>query len=329
MKYVGKRVWITFGLLVVLLIFARVFQFHVSTNMFESLGSTISEKEEKETYSIHNGDLILVNKDYPLVYSDFHLVEMKSKPSDDYFVSGSMKLSENTLNALNTMMEAYRQETKDGTTLIKSGFRTKAMQRNIYDRKVKEMGKETAERLVAYPGVSEHQTGLAIDFGILFSSGLEGSFSKSTNSEWMQNNANKFGFVQRYQASKEDITGIRNELWHYRYVGYPHAAIMEAYDMCLEEYITFLKAYTSDNKFDYISSNGLEYSIYYINDATFYNDQDNLISNELVDVSGNNIDGFIITETLSQQSNELKGRERCRMLRLKIKGKACNNGVSR
>ena len=40
---------------------------------------------------------------------------------------------------------------------------------------------------------------------------------------------------------KESITGIDYEPWHYRYVGKEHAQRMNELNMCLEEYVAFLK----------------------------------------------------------------------------------------
>ena len=48
--------------------------------------------------------------------------------------------------------------------------------------------------------------------------------------------APEFGFVLRYPAGKEHITGIGHEPWHFRYVGRPHAGEMALCGLTLEEY---------------------------------------------------------------------------------------------
>lgn len=53
--------------------------------------------------------------------------------------------------------------------------------------------------------------------------------------------AAEYGFVERYPKGKESITGIDYEPWHYRYVGKEHAQRMNELNMCLEEYVAFLK----------------------------------------------------------------------------------------
>lgn len=56
-----------------------------------------------------------------------------------------------------------------------------------------------------------------------------------------------YGFIQRYQKDKENITLIAEEPWHFRFVGYPHSQIMYDKNLSLEEYILFLKRYLKDN----------------------------------------------------------------------------------
>jgi hypothetical protein len=100
-------------------------------------------------------------------------------------------------------------------------------------------GEDYAKKYVASPGYSEHHTGLAVDVGIFYPDGSQGSFSESQNAVWMRNNCQHFGFVRRYAEDKTAITGISNEAWHFRYVGMPHAFYMTAHNLCLEEYIDF------------------------------------------------------------------------------------------
>ena len=61
--------------------------------------------------------------------------------------------------------------------------------------------------------------------------------------EWLKKNAEKYGFVLRYPKDKEDITKIAYESWHWRYVGAENAKKMNELNMCLEEYIQYLKTH--------------------------------------------------------------------------------------
>lgn len=124
-----------------------------------------------------------------------------------------------------------------------SGWRSRSEQQQIWDSSLAEKGDAFTRQYVALPGCSEHQTGLAIDLGkkapeIDFicpdfpEEGICGAFRRA---------APRYGFIQRYQAGKEEYTGIAAEPWHFRYVGVPHALLMTQYGLCLEEYLLFLR----------------------------------------------------------------------------------------
>ena len=126
-----------------------------------------------------------------------------------------------------------------------SGWRSQAEQQAIWDSALAERGRAFTETYVARPGCSEHQTGLAIDLGenrpevdllcpAFPDSGLCGA---------LRRRAAEFGFVLRYPAGKEAVTGIGHEPWHFRYVGQPHAKLMEGRGLVLEEYLDWLRSF--------------------------------------------------------------------------------------
>ena len=88
---------------------------------------------------------------------------------------------------------------------------------------------------VAAPGTSEHQTGTALDIANI-NTGLTIHFDETKESIWLQNNAYKYGFIQRYPKGKEHITGYPYESWHYRYVGIKIAKVIFEQNLTLEEY---------------------------------------------------------------------------------------------
>lgn len=97
---------------------------------------------------------------------------------------------------------------------------------------MKQDGQEAADRYSARPGFSEHQTGLTMDF-----SPIEESFATSAASAWLTENAYKYGWVLRYPAPKESVTGYMYEPWHWRYVGVTVATDMRSKGIStLEEY---------------------------------------------------------------------------------------------
>ena len=46
----------------------------------------------------------------------------------------------------------------------------------------------------------------------------------------------KYGFVYRFLKSKEEITGVKHEAWHFRYVGKEAAKVMDTEELSFEEY---------------------------------------------------------------------------------------------
>ena len=119
-----------------------------------------------------------------------------------------------------------------------SGYRPRSEQQAIWDDSLAEHGQKFTETYVARPGCSEHQTGLAIDLAenrpdIDF---LCPQFPDEGVCRLFRLAAPEFGFVLRYPAGKEHITGIGHEPWHFRYVGRPHAGEMPLYGLPLEEY---------------------------------------------------------------------------------------------
>ena len=95
-----------------------------------------------------------------------------------------------------------------------SGYRSYRTQKEIYDDYVSKHGKEAADKAVARPGYSEHQTGYALDLNE-----EQESFADTTAGKWLNTNCAKYGFIIRYPKGKEAITGRTYQPWHVRYVG--------------------------------------------------------------------------------------------------------------
>ena len=66
-------------------------------------------------------------------------------------------------------------------------------------------------------------------------------FENTKEFAWLVENAEDYGFILRYKKEKRDITKVNYEPWHWRYVGVEHAKEINKLDMCLEEYIEYLK----------------------------------------------------------------------------------------
>lgn len=115
------------------------------------------------------------------------------------------------------------------------------IQKNYLDRGLEVLSAKDAKTVVlsysAYPGTSEHQTGLCVDFITSAMTSLDTTFANTAAFAWLSNNAYRFGFILRYPEGKEDITGYTYEPWHYRFVGREAATDIYLGKITLEEYL--------------------------------------------------------------------------------------------
>ncbi len=115
-----------------------------------------------------------------------------------------------------------------------SGFRSYDYQKVLYQNYVNKDGQAAADRYSARPGYSEHQTGLVFDLTDKAGNLLEDAAA----SNWLKNNAHRYGFVVRYQPGKEVSTGYMPEAWHIRYIGKEADEVYHS-GLSLEEYYGF------------------------------------------------------------------------------------------
>ncbi len=138
--------------------------------------------------------------------------------------------------ALQNMFDAAKA---DGLKLfICSGFRSYDTQKRLYNNYVNRDGKAEADRYSARPGHSEHQTGLAFDINQ-----SDSSFEGTPEAIWLAQNCHKYGFIIRYPAGKESVTGYIYEPWHVRYLGVDMATKVYDSGLCLEEYLGITSVY--------------------------------------------------------------------------------------
>ncbi len=115
-----------------------------------------------------------------------------------------------------------------------SAYRDKDYQSNLYNDYVKDKGLKMAEEFSARPRHSEHETGLAVD--VMGGPTGYDLFENTKEYEWVKQNAQKYGFIVRYQQEKENITGYHYESWHLRYVGEKVATYIYENDITFDEY---------------------------------------------------------------------------------------------
>ncbi len=247
---------------------------------------------------IHFGELVLINNDTAYVSQGTHNIVAYETPAKVYSLKNKnysvsypeyVFLNPTVIENLNTMFTDYVAFTGKADIFINEAHRTLEDQQKIYDQK----GADIATK----PGYSEHHSGYAFDVAVL----NVGTITDTGHYVWLPENCKNYGFIRRYPEGKKEITGIDFEAWHYRYVGIPHSVYIMDKHITLEEYIKLLKGYTLKGNHLKIVANGAEYEVYYVpvTDETkeIYVPKDKPYS-----VSGNNVDGFIVTVTLSQPS---------------------------
>jgi LAS superfamily LD-carboxypeptidase LdcB len=119
------------------------------------------------------------------------------------------------------------------TLLVRGAYRSFEEQRHLYDHKLQRYGLDSIIDWVAYPGHSEHQTGLALDVA----TAAGPPFARTLESQWLAENAHRFGFIIRYPQGWEEETGVMFEPWHIRYVGISAATEIYENGWILEEFL--------------------------------------------------------------------------------------------
>ncbi|MEE1186167.1 MAG: M15 family metallopeptidase [Acutalibacteraceae bacterium] len=204
--------------------------------------STASQSDESKntTSKTDEWQLIIANSDN--IVTDYY-VDLSVIPSEFCQDGIDFEIDSRAYDDLVDMLNAAEE---DGVHLnVLSSYRSYEYQNTLYQNKVSyylNMGYEQKEAetaaatVVAVPGTSDHNLGLACDFNY-----LEQEFENTDELVWLKENAERFGFVMRYPKGKETVTKIIYEPWHYRYVGTEHAKKMNELNMCLEEYVDYLK----------------------------------------------------------------------------------------
>lgn len=209
-----------------------------------SFATDLSSYEQYMEPENRDGYLILANKETALGedYIPEDLTEI-ANTRQDRAAQRMVGCAAKALDAL--YIELYAAGYTDVT--VTSAYRSFADQKTIFDGFYNQnlaagYDEDTALAMVlsdtAYPGTSEHQTGLCCDMHNYPTATQD--FKNEDAYRWLTDNAWKFGFILRYPEDKVDITGYTFEPWHYRFVGRYHAARIHALGLCLEEYLALI-----------------------------------------------------------------------------------------
>lgn len=132
------------------------------------------------------------------------------------------RLRSDAAAAVSRMFSAARSEDA-GRMAIASGYRSYSTQYSVYTNRVSTHGRAYADRWIARPGYSEHQSGLSLDIAPVGdpSCSAHNCIGSTPQGAWLKRNAHRFGFVLRYESGYTSVTGYNSEPWHFRYVGTP------------------------------------------------------------------------------------------------------------
>lgn len=244
---------------------------------------------------IYRGSLILVNRNYPMRCKKEE-VELCHVFEDQ----PEIRMERESASMMKNLLEGVKS-----SIVGVSGYRTKEEQIEIFEGSLEENGREFTEKYVAFPDHSEHQTGLAIDLAekrdeIDF---ICPEFPYEGDCQKFREKMAFYGFIERYPKEKQDVTGIGAEPWHFRYVGVPHAWLMQEKGMVLEEYVEWIKQFdlqknplslymkNREVRIGYVKAQGKETKI---EGLDVWMDRDRNTKTR-IRISGNNMDGFILT----------------------------------
>ena len=197
-----------------------------------------SSKEENPVFDFDSWQLRLVNP-WNAIPEDFNpelaLIDKA------YAGFANAQFDARAIDQLHALCAAAKA---DGIKLIIiSAYRTNDFQTQNFNRKVdrvmsanpsltREEAEIEAAKVVARPGTSEHQVGLAVDFN-----SVENAFKNTDEYKWLAEHCTEYGFILRYTEENQSKTGIIPEPWHYRYVGVEAAKKMQEENLCLEDFI--------------------------------------------------------------------------------------------
>ena len=200
----------------------------------EDSGLKLADEKEKEQWYLK-----LVNAKNPMTQEDVPEVATETIDSNGYQVDARI------MGDLEDMFAAARAAGRNPG--ICSAFRAWETQEYLYQNKIQRVMSEEglpedqaaveAGTVVAVPGTSEHQIGLALDIVSSEYMNLDEKQMETEDQQWLMENSWKYGFILRYPLDKSDITGIIFEPWHYRYVGKEAAKEIYEQDITLEEYL--------------------------------------------------------------------------------------------
>lgn len=242
----------------------------------QTIDSSLYNIVDKTSEDMSKGALIVINNDHPTNFPD-----ISDKLSNFYYSMGTgykmstfdINLSEEVIEPFNNMMNDFYTQSGINYVTIIGGY--------------------TDQSTDDTNGTSDSCSSYSVDFKIVTESEIL-DFDGTGEYSWIESNCYKYGFILRYPETDAETTGVQYTPNHFRYVGVPHSNIMQDKNLCLENYIEFLKSYDFYGEHLFVTLGNIEYEIYYVKE------QGDVTSipvpkDRYYSISGNNIDGFIVT----------------------------------
>ena len=238
---------------------------------------------------VHTGPLVLVNQAHPL----------EQEPDAAVLLPPDNRRPDILLEArAGTVLSRFLSDLGcTGEIVPVSGYRSRAEQEAIFFGSLRENGEAFTRSYVALPGCSEHQTGLAIDLGenLPDLDFIRPRFPDTGVFRTFRRRASEYGFILRYPEDKTNLTGIQFEPWHFRYVSWPHARLMEREGLVLEEYIRLLEDYPESGPHLRFQDRGRSFELYTVSRENLEDLSNRLPGDTLCQWSGNNSSGVVVT----------------------------------
>lgn len=243
---------------------------------------------------VKKGDLLLINKTHDIDPTLKAAVKAASK--NTYSVIGGaayckfdrtdekINLSETTINALMKLAEGLYTDTQCADLLLCYGILDPKSTTLEYDY--------------------SHQLGTVIDVKLSTGGQPTTVASNAVVAEWLRTNACKYGFIVEYEPTVDEAghkSGHGSDevipSTQLRYVGVAHATYIQANNLTFDAYLAKVRTASSEKPLTF-KAGGSSYAVYFV-EATGETFTASLPTNYNYTISGNNVDGVIVTVELS------------------------------
>lgn len=248
-----------------------------TSNEFTGMQNVGFYETNVSSSTLSSGKLALIDGAHPIgEISKSGMVDLMDERNEFYtLVDNSVMLNKEAAEALNLMMADYNEATSLSDFIVYGTTET-----------------YTGAGSFCPMYFPESATGMTVDLAINGYMSVV-TYDGCNEESWVIENCAKYGFIVRYPKGKENAASHEYCPWHLRYVGKVHAAIMAEKDMCLEEYLDFLKNYTYDKP--------LKYGIDEVNYEIYSAPSTGELTVVMIPISGNysisgdNIGNYIVT----------------------------------